>query len=696
MDRAQLQENTDFAKRVIESDASPSPVTRVEPKICLEGGALVVDGEGTLLATESSIINDNRNPDLSQDEIEAELRRLLGVEKIIWFPGNKGLDVTDVHVDAEVNFIRPGVVVLSRPHPSAPKAWWKVHDEIKAILDQSTDAKGRRFEIHIVDEPDPTCLGMLSHAESITETKRYQRVNVMNIPRTCGLLSSHELDITEKYDVHGLLRMIAEKRFSSEEVRAAIAQQLTRCLTEPLFDRAIERAKTLDDYLKQAGKPIGPLHGLPISIKDSFNVKGVDSTTGLAALAFKPATENSPLVDLLESLGAVIIAKTNIPQTLGALDSCNHLFGRTLNPLNRQLTAGGSTGGEGALLALRGSMVGFGTDIGGSIRIPAMCQGIYGFKPSVGRVPFAGQTAGHVPGNSRVALQAVAGPLARSVADLGAVMAEIVPRAERFAEDCIPGRWEGSFPAEPSRNVITIGVLRSDGLVEPLPPIARVLDEVAQTLRRTPGVEVVEIPVPAGLAKCQATAGRLMGADGGNEMMDLIEATGEPLIPWLQGRTKRGRELTVSQVGQLQAQRSQLEREMLKMWTTKGGHRVDAIIHPLAPHPVPELDRYNAVGYTSSFVLLDYPAGALPVRAFKDSDLELGKAMLTPELGSWDKANRKLWNEKTVDRRVYLDSPLSIQVVTPRQHDYDLFRAMEVIDRAIQTQESASTPSPRL
>ncbi|KAL5362189.1 alpha-glucosidase [Aspergillus floccosus] len=544
--------------------------------------------------------------------------------------------------------------------------------------------------------------GMLSAAESITETKRYQRVNVMNIARTCGLLSARELDITEKYDVHGLLQSIAERKFSSEEVvqsfckRAAIAQQLTRCLTEPLFDRAIQRAKFLDQHLQQAGTPVGPLHGLPVTVKDSFNIKGVDSTTGLAALAFQPATTNSPLVDLLESLGAVIIAKTNIPQTMGALDSCNHLFGRTLNPLNRQLSAGGSTGGEGALLALRGSMVGFGTDIGGSIRIPAMCQGIYGFKPSVGRVPFGGQDAGHAPGKSRIALQAVAGPLARSVADLGAVMAEIVPRAERFAEDCIPGHWEGSFPTEPSRSVITIGVLRSDGLVEPLPPIARVLDEVANILRQTPGVEVVEIPVPAGLAKCQAVAGRLMGADGGNAMMDLIESTGEPLIPWLQGRTKRGRELTVSQLGQLQAQRSQLEREMLKMWTAEGGRRVDAIIHPLAPHPVPELDRYNAVGYTSSFVLLDYPAGAVPVRAFKESDLELGKEMAAPVIGTWDKANRQLWDEKTVDRRVYLNSPLSIQVVTPRQHDYDLFRAMEVIDRAIQTHENAKQASPKL
>ncbi|KAB8229813.1 putative general amidase [Aspergillus alliaceus] len=541
--------------------------------------------------------------------------------------------------------------------------------------------------------------GMLSLEDSITNAKQYQSVNVMQIPRTCGLLTNEQLEITENWDIRGLLRVIAEKRYTTEDVvtafckRAAIAHQLTRCLSEPLFDRALQRAKQLDWHLQSSGKPIGPLHGLPVSIKDSFHVKGVDSTTGIAGLAFQPATENSPLVDLLESLGAVIIGKTNVPQTMGTLDSCNYLFGRTLNPLNRQLTAGGSTGGEGALIAMRGSMVGFGTDIGGSIRIPAMCNGIYGFKPSVGRVPFRGQDGGHIPGKGRVSLQAVAGPLARSVADLGAIMEELVPRAELFGEDCIPGRWYGEFPfrlPETQPRNVTIGVLRSDGIVEPLPPIAKVLDEVAQSLRKTPGIDVVEIPVPPALTKCQGLAGRLMGVDGGNAMVDLLESTGEPLTPWLQGRLKRGRELTLSQLGQLQAQRSIVERELLKMWTLNGSseRRIDAIIHPVAPHPVPQIDRYNAVGYTSSFVLLDYPAGSIPVRPFRESDLESGTEMNTPVLGSWDKANRLLWNEKTVDRRVYLGSPLSIQVVTPKQHDYELFRAMEIIDRAVRVPDT--------
>lgn len=310
------------------------------------------------------------------------------------------------------------------------------------------------------------------------------------------------------------------------------------------------------------------------------------------------------------------------------------------------------------MVAMRGCMVGFGTDIGGSIRVPAMCNGVYGFKPSVGRVPFGGQQDGQVRGKGRMALQAVAGPLGRSVEDLGVVMKEILPRAELFGEDCIPGRWESeTFTSNQTgpenKTKFTVGILRSDGLVHPLPPITKLLDEVADILRDTPGIEVIDLPTPPALAKCQSLAGKLMGVDDGSNMVNLLNATGEPLTPWLVGRMKLkpGKSLTVTQLAELQAQRSALEREMMKMWTfshsengTVERRRIDAVILPVAPHPVPEIDRYNAVGYTSSFVLLDYPAGVIPVRKFKESDLELGKEMMdhVPVLGGWDRVNREL------------------------------------------------------
>ena len=164
------------------------------------------------------------------------------------------------------------------------------------------------------------------------------RDNVLSVPRECGLFSSEELRITEGYDATALVALLAEGKLTSVEVatafckRAAIAHQLTNCLTEILFKEAIARATKLDDEFKRTGKPTGPLHGLPISLKDTFKIKGCDASVGIAGLCFKPSTTNSALVDLLLEQGAVLYCKTNIPQTMAALDSHNNVFGRTINP----------------------------------------------------------------------------------------------------------------------------------------------------------------------------------------------------------------------------------------------------------------------------------------------------------------------------------------------------------------------------
>ncbi|OAQ74098.1 porphyromonas-type peptidyl-arginine deiminase superfamily [Pochonia chlamydosporia 170] len=177
VDAMQLKENATFAKRVIQQDASPSPVTCIESQIRLEGGALVYDGEGTLIASESSIIGEDRNPGMSKLEIEAELRRLLGATRIIWFPGFKNLDITDVHSDAELQFIRPGVLVMSRPHESAEERWHEVYEQVKAAVEGNTDAKGRTFEVHELPEPDPKVTEYLKHEDPATNYVNFYFAN---------------------------------------------------------------------------------------------------------------------------------------------------------------------------------------------------------------------------------------------------------------------------------------------------------------------------------------------------------------------------------------------------------------------------------------------------------------------------------------------------------------------------------------
>ncbi|CAF4440646.1 unnamed protein product, partial [Adineta steineri] len=116
------------------------------------------------------------------------------------------------------------------------------------------------------------------------------------------------------------------------------------------------------------GKTLGPLHGIPISFKDQFNVKGVETAMGYIGYLGEIAEYNSFIVDTFLSLGAVIYVKTALPQTIMLGETRSNLLGLTLNPLNRELSCGGSSGGEGSLIAMKGSIFGLGTDIGGSVR----------------------------------------------------------------------------------------------------------------------------------------------------------------------------------------------------------------------------------------------------------------------------------------------------------------------------------------
>ncbi|KAG6978210.1 putative amidase [Fusarium oxysporum f. sp. conglutinans] len=175
--------------------------------------------------------------------------------------------------------------------------------------------------------------------------------NVTEIPAKCGILSPEEIEITEMHDAVSLLEAIASRRYTAVAVarafckRAIIAHQVTCCLTQWLMEEAIDQAQRLDTYYNEHGKPLGPLHGLPISIKDHIQVAGASSSQG-CIISISPDNQDSDIVAILRRQGAVIYCKTNQPQSMMHLESDSH-WGRVLNPFNVHLSAGGSTGGEG-------------------------------------------------------------------------------------------------------------------------------------------------------------------------------------------------------------------------------------------------------------------------------------------------------------------------------------------------------------
>ncbi|KXG53696.1 Amidase [Penicillium griseofulvum] len=504
----------------------------------------------------------------------------------------------------------------------------------------------------------------------------------IDIPRRSGLLSEVELDLTENYTASQLLVKLASGQASSLAVttafckRAAIAQQILSCLTETFFPQALERAKYLDDYLQKEGKPIGPLHGLPISIKDSFCVEGFQSTIGYVEfLKNEPQKTNSALVNMLLQLGAVLYVKTNIPQTMMTADSENNIFGRTLNPHKTTLTAGGSSGGEGALVAFRGSVLGVGTDVAGSIRIPALCCGVYGFKPTNDRIPFGGQVSGAVKGIP--GLVPAAGPLAHSIADLKLLMSSVVADGQAWKYDsaAVGVPWQTIPPGLNASGSLTIGVLAEDEHFPLHPPVKRALDRAVEALTRA-GHRIVRL---AGddEARNLAYASRLaFQYFTYSPRRDLIAPSGEPVVtsvakasaPLFSGPLPVQQGLdTFETIKTLYDARQRVHDAWRQTWVDQ---KLDVILAPGAQNTAVAHDTYGWPPYTVIWNVLDYPACIIP----------FGKASkeLDPEVMTTADTTQPDYHPDEVD-----GAPCAIQVITPRFQDEKCLWAADIIDQAL-------------
>ncbi len=205
------------------------------------------------------------------------------------------------------------------------------------------------------------------------------------------------------------------------------------------------------------GDMLGPLHGVPLSIKSSMDVAGLRSEAGTRLRAGYVAANDAPLVARLKAAGAIILGVTNSPELLMAWETDNALYGRTNNPWDLSRTPGGSSGGEAAAIASGCSAGGMGSDGGGSIRVPAHFSGICGLKPTPGRIP----ATGHFPTSvGPFALIGVVGPMARTVGDVKALF-EVMqgPDDGDTSSAPVPVRW----PSESDLKKIRIGYFEDDG-----------------------------------------------------------------------------------------------------------------------------------------------------------------------------------------------------------------------------------------
>jgi amidase len=519
-------------------------------------------------------------------------------------------------------------------------------------------------------------------------------LDVSAFPETCGLLNAREIEITNT-SVDVLLEKLACAAWTAVDVttafykRAIVAHQLVNCLTEIFVDRALARAAELDDYLKNTGKVVGPLHGLPISLKDQLCIKGLETTIGYVSWIGQYADKNAVLVDVLIECGAVPFVRTNVPQTLAWPETFNNVFGRTTNPYNRSLTSGGSSGGEGALISLKGSPLGVGSDLGGSIRIPSAFCGLYGLRPSYGRVPHYG-TRDTLQGQDSVL--PVLGPMTNSVAGVKIFMKAVV-NAKPWLIDplAVRKKWdedEYNLVDHGSGKHLCFAIMWDDGVVVPHPPIRRSL-EIAKAALQKAGHKVVDWK-PIKHRLLGGITRDIWNAASAEDFAITTSITGEPIITTMElsdadtavasFRPQNGG-ITAYQLWQVQKLRQNIRKEYLDHWEatvseTGTGRPVDAIICPAAPFAATPHGKNRYVDYTAVWNALDYPAAVFPVTTV-DSILD-AKAPPHDFYNDFDKDVYEMY-----DPEKFKNAPVCLQLVGRTLEEEAVIRMTEIVDAAL-------------
>lgn len=494
-----------------------------------------------------------------------------------------------------------------------------------------------------------------------------------------------------------LTKKLQEGSLSPEEVfysymeKTLDVNKKLNCCTEIVLE-SFDQLKTISSGKK------GPLYGVPVSIKENIAYKNYDSSCGVVCNLDQPAEMDSVLVEVLKRQGAIPFVKTNVPQSLLNYDCSNPIYGQTLNPHNLKKTCGGSSGGEGALIGGGGSVLGFGSDIGGSIRIPSSFCGICGFKPTVGRL----STLGVAPlyGGQKSVL-ATTGPMARDVDSLVLCMQALL-NDDMFHLDPTVPPMPFNMQMYRSSKPLRIGYLENDGFCQPSPSMARAVREVKVLLE-----QAGHTLVPFSLLKVRQTFYELVmkavAADGAAAVVQKLE--GSPLDPsiktqayslylpvWfrkvlaflLKPLSPRSSAMLsafcgVGSVSGLWKQHAAVEdyaQETIAEWRKSN---IDVLLYPVIG---PAFNFYycckntQLCSYTMLFNLLNFPAGVVPVSTVSRQDEE--------ELKHYKGIHQDIWDKSFKEAVTGAEGlPVAVQCVSLPWQDELCLRFMKEVEELV-------------
>lgn len=512
-----------------------------------------------------------------------------------------------------------------------------------------------------------------------------------------------------EWSASDLAQAIAAGRVSANEaVEACIARieafdPAVNAVVLRRFDEARGEARQADAR-RAAGEPLGPLHGVPITVKDQFRVEGLPCTLGLEARRSRVETHDGPLVARLRAAGAIVLGKGNVMQLLLGWECENPVFGRTTNPWSVARTPGGSSGGEAAVVAYGGVPVGLGGDFGGSLRVPAAFCGVTTLKPTGGRLSFHDTPSD--PYAPQEAILPQPGPIARSVADVALVMRVLAaPGQEQFDLSVPPVPW-----IEPGAEPLRVGVSYDNGLFPLSPAIRRAIDTAAKALEGV-GAKVVPVKGTDGHEALDLFL-RLAASDGfrrssaavkGQRVSPALKANLQlaAMPGWfaslvgrgmgLAGRARVARLLGVRRPGdpgsyfEALGHRATFRASVVGEWDEAG---VDVLLCPATGTPAfvhgASEHLMDSVTYSFAFNVLGFPAGVVPVGFVAPED-EAGRV----ETG--DPADRAA----VANDRGSAGMPVAVQIVGRPWEEHRVLAAMQALETALGGPDRVKFPAPR-
>ncbi|KAL4222491.1 hypothetical protein ACF0H5_018530 [Mactra antiquata] len=492
----------------------------------------------------------------------------------------------------------------------------------------------------------------------------------------------------------------AEQALLAYQTEALEKNQEMNFIVEPVAEaKDIAKARDKDTSKTRKDKP---LHGIPISIKENYFLKGYDSTGGLSRLIDKPATKDGVLVKVLKQQGAIPFVKTNIPQSMMTFECSNPIYGTTVNPNNPKRSPGGSSGGEGAIIASGASILGWGSDIGGSIRIPCHFCGVYGLKPTAGRLSLKSSEE-LCDVHLQTLIKATSGPLGQDVDTLvEAMKAVLCPYHFELDPEVPPLPFDTQIYESTKR--LRIGYYVYDGYIPCIPAVERGVLQAKDTLTKM-GHTLVPFEVPDveymfSFLFCKSCFGD--GGDLFREMLDgdiiassikqilylykcptFIQIAVSYLANWISKDRVPGEQIrcmqgvsSVRDWWKLAFDLDKYKKEFIAQWKNK---ELDVIICPTMPYVAAPTDTVKylicGVTYTALYNALNFPAGVVPVTKVTSED-EANMSSYPSRTGT-EKFIKKYFSEDTVNL------PVGIQCVGLPYQEELVLRLMKELETGL-------------